>query len=573
VSSREPARAPRRLIAVCRADPSGRYDWIPPHHVGDLTIALDSLAYHDLASRRPLLFDELESWKERSAAEHRIAQMLAGIREHPAVAAIEDDGHRLIDFAEWRLRLELAQVLRGWTLARVGEGASDLICDPGAPPSLMLGARAGLGLDPSSTPYTVPAALPGWWVKRALARPVMRALAAASRPERVRIAAVVAGKLELALASLPADELRAAGVGAMPFPGLDHGNGALLVLRRRLPLLATYGPRRSPPGAAVRIPARLGIDAVESLDRAIALLVSQVLAGTSRELRQAVEALAGLRLASSLQALVLPSAALGASRLLVDWAHKRGLRVAAMQHGIYAFREFDGGDRLADVIFGWGTGTSEQVDAWPEPRPAVWTVGVPGTTAPHTPHAATSLRRALIATSNAVDMPIAPSGFCEAFIDVLTPGLRRLAVAGVELELRPHPNEDPERYRRMLSARSLDVRVAAGGPFSASATAADILISSASSVAFEAAAQGLPVLLWMGGAPQWVRREHLVPPWTGLAPGMFAGSSDFDELADGLLRQPRMTFEVACGLGRLLAQYAEPFQPERFAVGLRALTA
>ena len=86
----------------------------------------------------------------------------------------------------------------------------------------------------------------------------MRALAATSKPERVRVAAVVAGKLLLALDSLPDDELRAIGLGVMPFPGLDHGNGALLALRRRLPLLATYGPRRAGCGPAARLPARLG---------------------------------------------------------------------------------------------------------------------------------------------------------------------------------------------------------------------------------------------------------------------------------------------------------------------------
>jgi hypothetical protein len=570
VSGGDPTPAPGRLIAVCRADLTGRYDWIPPPRVDDLTIVLDGIAYHDLASRRPLLFDELQSWEERSAAECRIAELLVAIRESPAVAAIERHGHRLIDFAELRLRIELARLLCGWTLARAGAGARELVCDPGAPPALIMGARAGLDLDPSSVPYAIPPALPGSRVTRTVARPLMRALAAGSRPERVRIAAVVAGKLSLALASLPAAELRAAGVGAMPFPGLDHGNGALLALRRRLPLLATYGPRRPGPGPAVCMPARLGLDEAEPLDRAMTLLVGRLLAGTASELEQAVAALTGLTRASSLRALVLPSAAYGASRLLIDWAHKRGLRVGAMQHGIYSFREFDGGDRRADVIFGWGAATTEQMHAWPEPRPAVWTVGVPGTHVSRAAPSATSLRRALIATSDTVDTPITSSAFCETFIDVLTPGVRRLAAAGVGVTLRPHPNEDPERYRRMLSERELDVEIVAGGPFSVAA--ADILISSTSSVAFEAAAQGLPVLLWLGVAPQWVRRKHFVPPWTEWAPGMFQLPSDFDELVDDLLQRPGVAFEVARGLGRGLAQYTEVFQPERFAAGLRALT-
>jgi hypothetical protein len=573
VSDRDAARSPRRLIAVCRADPTGRYDWLPPPERDDLTIALDSIAHRDLASRESLLFDDLESWEERSTAECRISQLLAAIRAHAAIAAINYQGYNLIDFAEWRLRLELARLLRGWTLACAGAGARALVCDPGAPAALMMGARAGLDLEPSSVPYTIPPALPGSRVKRALARPLMRALAANSRPERVRIAAVVAGKLSLALALLPADELRTAGVGVMPFPGLDHGNGALLALRRRLPLLATYGHRRSGPGPEVRVPARLGLDEAEPLDRAIALLVGRLLAGTSRELAQAVDALAGLERASALRALVLPSAAFGASRLLVDWAHRRRVRVGAMQHGIYSFQGFDGGDRRADVIFGWGAGTSEQIDAWPEPRPAIWTVGVPGSDTSPTARVVRNPRRALIATSSTVDQPIVPSAFCETFVDVVAPGLRRLAVAGVELELRPHPNEDPDRYRRILSTLALDVRVVSGGSFSASAAAADILISSTSSVAFEAAAQGLPVLLWVGCAPEWVRRKHLVPPWVELTPGMFESSSEFTKLVDSLIQRPEATFEVARGLARRLAQYTEPFQPKRFATGLHALAA
>jgi hypothetical protein len=578
VSEGSPPQAVRRLIAVCRADPAGRYDWLPPSRPGDAVVALDGLAHADLAERRPLLFDELESWDERSAAERSIAELLTAVAEHPAVAAIERRGYSLIDFAELRLRSELTNLLRGWKIARVGAGAHELVCDPGAPQALAMGVRAGLGLDPAGTPYTIPPALPGSRLQRALARPLMRALAAGSRPECVRIAAVAAGKLWLALASLSAAELRAAGVGAMPFPGLDYGNGALLALRRRIPLLATYGPCRSTPGPAVRLPNRLELGETAELDRAITILVARLLAGAAPELEHALGALACLRRARALRALVLPSAAYGASRLLIRWAHDRGLRVGAMQHGIYVFREFDGGDRLADLIFGWGEGTVEQTDCWPDPRPEVLTVGVPGTTRPpacslsgRADPAIFKVNRALIATSSTVDTPIMPAAFCEAFLDVLTPGLRRLAAAGVQLDLRPHPNEDAQRYRRLLKAHRLDVRIVPGGPFSAAAADADILISSTSSVAFEAGALGLPVLLWLGGAPSKVRREHLVAPWTEHEAGMFEDATDFGSLADSLLEHPVQTLRVAEALGRRLAHYAGPFDRARFAAGLNCL--
>jgi hypothetical protein len=565
--------AQRRLIAVCRADPLGRYEWLPPSRPGDVVIALDGMAHADLVERRPLLFDELESWDIRSAAEHRIVELMSAIRSHPAVSAIERDGHRLIEFAALRLREELARMLRGWELARAGAGAGELVCDPGAAPALVMGIRVGLGIGFAATPYQLPPALPGSRRKRALARPLMRALAAGSRPERVRIAVVVAGKLALALDALSADELGALRVGTAPFPGLDHGNGALLALRRRLDLLGSYGSPRRDAGPAVSLPDRLGLDEAPGLDRAIALLTGRVLTSAAPELAEAVDALGGLEQAHSLRALVLPSAAYGASRLLIEWAHERGVQVAAMQHGIYSFKEFDGGDRLADVIFGWGAGTAEQISCWPDPRPAMLAVGVPGTVSSPVRPPSAGVSRALVATSNTVDTPLAPAAFCEAFIDTVTPGLRRLQAAGVELELRPHPNEDPERYRRLLRMRGLDAQVVAGGALSAAVAGTDILVSSASSVAFEAAALGVPVLLWTGGAPQRVRREHLVAPWAESGPGMFEQADGFASLADGLLEEPAQTLRVAHALACRLARYAQPFDPACFANGLHALAA
>jgi hypothetical protein len=564
-----------RLIVVCGADPTRRYDWLPPYWPGDLTIALDWMAHADLAGRDALLFDALQDWEERNADEHRIAELMVALSEHPQLAAIELAGHRLIDFAELRMRPEVTLLLRGWTLARAGAkaGASALICDPAATPALLMGLRAGLGMDPASVSYTIPPALPGSRLKRSVARPLMRALAAGTRARSVRVVAVAAGKLSLALASLSRTELRSMGVGAMPFPGLDHGNSALLALRRGLPLLPGCGPSRAGPGPAVRLPERLELDGEAALDRALTLLVSRLLAGAAPELAHSVKALDGLTRARSLRALLLPSAAYGASRVLIEWAHERGVRVGVMQHGIWVFRDYDGGDRRADLLFGWGEGTAGQIHGWADPRPTVLPAGVPGTpvAAPRPPVA--SLRRALIATSSTLDTPLAPVAFCETFVEILAPGLRRLRAAGVELELRPHPNEDPRRYRRLLDALGLDVGITAGGPFRAAAQSADILISSASSVAFEAAALGLPVLLWLGGTPEWVRRQHLVEPWIESLPGTFQGAEDFGSLIDALLGRPADGFGIARELSRSLARYAQPFDRDAFADGLRLLSA
>ena len=107
---------------VSRADPTGHYDWIPSPRADDLTIALDGIAYRDLASRGPLLFDQLQSWEERSAAQRWVTELLVAIREHPAVAAIEHHGHPLIDFVE--LRLRRGRTPCGWG-SQCGKGASD----------------------------------------------------------------------------------------------------------------------------------------------------------------------------------------------------------------------------------------------------------------------------------------------------------------------------------------------------------------------------------------------------------------------------------------------------------------
>jgi hypothetical protein len=486
--------------------------------------------------------EELEDWQERSAAERRVSQLMAAIGGHPALAEISWQGFSLLDFAEPRLRLEVGRLLRGWEL--------------GAP----------------AIPHAVPPALPGSRRKRALARPLMRALATVSPPARVRIAVVVAGKLGLALDALANDELRELGVGAMPFPGLDHGNGALFALRRRRPLLATYSPAGLPPGPLVRIPARLDLHEDPQLDRALALLIDRMLAGIAPELAQAVAALAALERARTLRAIVLPSAGYGASRLLIAWAHQRGLRVGSMQHGIFAQQDVEDGERRVDMVFGWGQGTIEQALGWGKPRPPIWPVGLPGMT-PLRPgnRRAPELHRVLIATTSASDALIAPVDFCENFIAVLAPSLQRLAAAGVELQLRPHPSEDPAHYQRLLDAHRLDVAIVADGTFAATAANADLVISSTSSVAFEAAGLGLPVLLWLGGVPQWVRQEHLVVPWTETLPGMFNRAEELAELVDALLRHPTQAFAIACELAAHLRRFAEPFQRERFGDGLRAL--
>jgi hypothetical protein len=603
-----------RLTIVYEADLSGRYEWLPPLRSREVTVVLDRLALADLAPRTPVAFEHLQSWQQRSAEEHRVNELMRAIAAHPAVAALGRDGLRLVDFAAYRLRIEIVRLLRGWTLARavgVDARAAEPICDPALPVATIIGVRAGLGLDLRLPDYSLPAALPGSAVRRAVARQLMRLTTCVSQPGRVRVAAVAAGKLALALAALAPNDLRASGVGLMPFPGLDHGNGLLLAWRRQLPLLATYGPARSKGSPLAKLPPRLDIENEPTLDRALTLLVTSVLASAAPEHAQALAALAGASRARSLRTIVLPSAAYGASRLLIEWAHARGLRVAAMQHGIYVFREFDGGDSRADVLFGWGKGTAEQIARWPGIRPRLHVVGVPGL---HTRgvrlggdtagggsgsasagaglgSASASVgsggasagagfgsapadalpRRVLIATSNTVDTPITPLGYCEQFLDVIQPTVERLMGVGAQFKLRPHPVEAPARYRRLLADRGLLVDVSPDGSFAQALGEADLLISAASSVAFEAAALAVPVLLWLGPAPRWLREEHLLAPWTETPAGTFTSADDLLALAEDLITRPAEGMRMASELSRQLARYAEPFDAARFATALREL--
>jgi hypothetical protein len=568
-----PAVAAARLVVVYREDPGGRYEWLGPPRPRDVLVAFDGLAHADLADRGALLFDQLESWEERSASEYRVNELLQAVRTHPCVAAVELDGHRLVDFAAARLRMELTRLLRGWALAKAAPRAEQVVCDPAVPPALEMGARAALGLDPAVVRYTPPPMLAGSSLKRALVRPAMRALATCSRPERVRVAAVATGKLMLALAALPGAQLRGMGVGTMPFPGLDYGNGALLAMRRRLPMLATFGSPARPLVAGVNLPGRLMLAREEALDRALGLLAQRLLAAAAPELAGATGAIACLQRAVALRALLLPSGGYGAAQMLIDWAHRRDLRVGVMQHGIYAFREHCE-DCAADVLFSWGEGTSEQALDWPEPRPRLVPVGVPGAPTTTLRRLEAPLCRVLVAgTSPGIDTPITPLVFDEEFLDVVAPGLAMLAAAGVKLQLRPHPNEDAERYQRMLVHRGLPIAVVAGGSFAIAAGRADIVIASASSVAFEAATLGLPVLMWRGGAPEWVRQQYLTVPWTSNLPGMFARVEEFRALVELLLERPAAGFGIAHELRGRLVRYAQPFDPAGFAEGLRLLGA
>ena len=200
----------------------------------------------------------------------------------------------------------------------------------------------------------------------------MRALAAATPTRGVRIAAVLNAKVAPAVAAVPRAQLRTAGVAAMPFPGLDYGNSARLAAQLRIPFLATLDPlvarRRAVPAA------RAGAG-LRGRGSAAGRCAAPRHARSWRRRRGRGSWKPRTRCAvcaarPTCAPWCCPTTAVGASRVLIDWARRRGIAVAAVQHGVYGFKEHDGGDSRADVLFAWSERVREQALAWPRPRPA-----------------------------------------------------------------------------------------------------------------------------------------------------------------------------------------------------------
>jgi len=564
-----------RLLLVWQADPSRTYGWLPPASPGDVLVSFDAVAARHLADRSPLQFDEQVSWEERSAAEHRVSRLVARVLSDPALAEQVLDGYPLSDFIAYRLRAECANVLRGWDAARAAPSCTDVVAGPGTPSALTLGARAALGLPVSESSYVVaaPEVVPPR-LRRVFAQATTRAIARVSPAARIRVAAVMAAKVVPALAALTRAQLDAAGIGAMPFPGLDYGNSTRLAARWRRPLLATLDRARPfcPPQPPFRSELRLD-EQDAGLEAALQPVVDGLVRISWPQLAAAVQATDGLDRAGNLRALLLPTTAVGASQVLMHWARRRGVTVAAVQHGVYGFKEFDGGDSRADVLFAWSAAVGDQALAWPEPRPRIVAAGAPGMPQTSTRRSASGpVDHVLVATTGRpVESALATTAFHEQFVAAVAPGLADLQRQGVRVELRLHPAEARETYEAILSANGLEIGFASEIPFADAAATTDLLVSAPSSVAFEAAALGVPVLLWTGAMPPDVRREHLVAPLSDDVPGYFGAADEFLALTRGLSAPDAPTQRIALNLADRLAEFATPFDAEVFAAGLAEL--
>jgi hypothetical protein len=248
--------------------------------------------------------------------------------------------------------------------------------------------------------------------------------------------------------------------------------------------------------------------------------------------------------------------------------------VAAIQHGVYGFRDWDGGDRLADVVLGWGDEVAEQIAGWPPPVPRLAAVGTPGLHSQSSPRRrGERIQRVLIATTAATfGSALSPWGFCYDYAAAMHRGVERLRSAGVAVSLRVHPAERLEDYTRIFAAFGMvTIPAAPKGVFPEVVSRYDLLISSISSVALEAARLGVPVVLWTLRPPPAVRTEFLLPPFGEDLPSTFRDEFEFDALMRLALEQPASFLANAHALATRLARYAEPFDPDRLAAELQAL--
>ena len=313
----------------------------------------------------------------------------------------------------------------------------------------------------------------------------------------IRVLAFPGLKLGEALAELRSDQFAAAGIAVAAIEELGYGESAKLILRHRVAALALpTRPRR--PVAVPRTPVS-ALTGDPALDAELALMAEAALASGALRVSELSAVLPTLERLPHLRTIVLPSAALSVSRLLCNWAARRGIRVASFQHGVYGLIEGDGGDRRADVLFGWGPAVAAQVEMWAPPRPRLDVVGVPGLPRASRPTRDRTPRRVLVATTSpALGIALASWSMREDFIDALTDGLARLRAGGVAIELRLHPHESAAEYASMDARAGRDpLPFAPPGSFAEVVTRCDLLVSPFSSVAFEAAALGIPVAMWI----------------------------------------------------------------------------
>ncbi len=512
--------------------------------------------------------DDVLDWPVRSEIEHRVQAIIDTLR-----ARVADPD--LLEASEYELRIDAVNLLLAY---RVGEILRDrgpfdeLAPSPGTPTAIAAGLAGALGIaaQAHATGQTSVRHPPAG-ARARIAKLIVGARAATSSRRSIRVLAFPGLKLGEALGELEPAQLAAAGIAVAALRELGYGEAAKLILRHRVPALA-LPPQTLRAVAAKQAPvSRLTGDA--PLDAALATVAQTALASGARRMSELSATLRTLERLPGLRAIAIPTAALSVTRLLASWATRQGIRVASFQHGIYGMIEGDGGDRRADVLFGWGPAVASQVAMWAPPHPRLEPVGVPGLARAPRRARNPTLRRVLVATTSpGLGIALAPWGMREDFMDALTDGLARLRAAGVAIELRLHPHESPAEYAVMDARAGRDpLPFAPPGPFAQIVARADLLVTPFSSVAFESAALEVPVAMWMEHIPDAIRSAHFVPPLRGELPGTFADAAEFDQLIARALEDPANGLNAARSLARSLDAYVAPLDTARFAAALAEL--
>ena len=545
-------------------------DHSPPQGPGDLVLVFARSAAPAQSTADVVFADDLLDWGARSQTERRVQGIVDELRARVADAD-------LVEASEYELRIDAVNLLLAHAVGEILRDRGpfdDVAPSTGTPAAIVAGVCSALGIAvPPRTagPGRVRQAPAG--ARARAAKLIVGARAATTSRRSIRVLTFPGLKLGEALGELDSGQFAAAGIAVAALEEIGYGEAAKLILRHRLAALALpTRPLRAVTALQTPVSALTGDP---TLDRELAHMAEAALANGALRVSELSAVLPTLERLPNLRAIVLPTAALSVMRLLRSWAAQHGIRVASFQHGVYGMIEGDGGDRRADVLFGWGPAVAAQVEMWAPPRPRLELVGVPGLArAPHRTRSPT-LRRVLVATTSpGLGIALAPWSMREDFMDALSDGLVRLRGAGVAIELRLHPHESPAEYANMDARAGRDpLPFAPAGSFAEVVTRCDLLVAPFSSVAFEAAALGIPVAMWMPQVPAEIRAEHFVPPLRDELPGTFADAAGFDQLIARVLEDPASGLEGPMSLSSSLDAYVAPLDTQRFAAALVELAA
>ena len=144
---------------------------------------------------------------------------------------------------------------------------------------------------------------------------------------------------------------------------------------------------------------------------------------------------------------------------------------------------------------------------------------------------------------------------------------------GIEIALRVAPSETPERYMRAFEVAGAVVPLAERVPIADAIAQHDLLICPFSSVALEASALGIPVLMCLPVMPAPFARSYLVTPWTESLPVCSTIRRSSSRLPRGLSARIPRPSRTGLELGSALSPYVQPFDADAFTNALRDLSA